>query len=153
MLHVTAHLPPADARGQPDASLTLRHDQRRLRRRLLSLADGTEFMLDLPATVTLADGDRLQLSDGRSIAIVAAAEPVFEVRARDAAHLARLAWHLGNRHLPAQIEAGRILIARDPTSRAMLIGLGATVTERDIPFSPEPGAYQHDPAGHALLAR
>lgn len=153
MLSVTAHLPSTAARGKPDASLTLRHDQRRLRRRLLSLADGTEFMLDLPAMVTLADGDRLQLSDGRSIGIVAAAEPVFEVRGHDAAHLARLAWHLGNRHLPAEIGAGRILIARDPTSRAMLIGLGASVTEREIPFSPEPGAYQHDSASHALLAQ
>jgi urease accessory protein len=153
MLHVTAHLPKADAPGKPDASLTLRHDQRRLRRRLLALPDGTEFMLDLPAPVTLSDGDRLALSDGRSIAIVAAHEPVYEVKGRNAVHLARLAWHIGNRHLPAQIEAGRILIARDPTIRAMLIGLGATVNEYDAPFSPEPGAYGHDHTSHALLAR
>jgi urease accessory protein len=104
--------------------------------------------------VTLADGDRLKLEDGRLVAVAAADEPVFEVRGRDAAHLARLAWHIGNRHLPAQIERSRIVIGRDRTIRDMLVGLGAEVTEAVGHFSPEPGAYAHEHVpGHALSQR
>ena len=148
MLHVTAHLPKADAPGKPDASLTLRHDQRRLRRRLLALPDGTEFMLDLPAPVTLSDGDRLALSDGRSIAIVAAHEPVYEVKGRNAVHLARLAWHIGNRHTDAQFADKAFRIRRDHVLEEMVKGLGASVTPVEAQFDPEPvAAHGHD-RGH-----
>ncbi len=76
------------------------------------------------------DGDRLVLEDGRHVEIIAAPEEVYDIRARDAVHLAELAWHIGNRHLAASIEAGRILILRDHVIKAMLEGLGATVTRR-----------------------
>lgn len=161
MLRVTAHIPAANiaataAKAAPFDSLTLAHDQRRLRRKLLALPGGGEVMLDFPEPVTLDHGDLLALEDGRFVGIRAADEAVYEIKGRDGAHLARLAWHIGNRHLPAQIEKNRILIGRDRIIRDMLLGLGATVTETVDHFSPEHGAYAHDhghAGGHALLSR
>ena len=154
MLRVTSHLPAAKARGVPFDSITLAHDERRLRRKLLTFPKAGEVYLDFADTITLDDGDRLLLEDGRMVAIVAAREPVYEIRGRDAAHIAKLAWHLGNRHLPAQIEKSRILIRRDHVIRGMLIGLGATVDETTDHFSPEHGAYHaHGEPGHALSAK
>jgi urease accessory protein len=126
-----------------------------VRRRLLTLQHGDEVMLDFPATITLADRDRLELSDRRTVEVIAAEEPLLDVRGRDATHLARLAWHIGNRHAPAEIGPDRILIGRDPTLAAMLRGLGAALTEVTEPFSPEPGAYAHGHGAepHALLNR
>ena len=117
------------------------HDERHLRRRAIELADGGKVLVDLPEPVTLADGDRLVLEDGRLIEIVAAPEELYDIRARDAVHLAELAWHIGNRHLAAAIEADRILILRDHVIKAMLEGLGAAVTDIVEPFSPVRGAY------------
>lgn len=155
MLRVRTHLPSALAKGAPFDALTLAHDERRLRRKLLTLPKGEEVLLDFPEPLTLADGDMLELEDGRLVAIRAAEEEVYEIRGRDAVHVARLAWHLGNRHLPAQIEKNRILIRRDRVIRDMLIGLGAAVGERIERFSPEHGAYSHDHGSdaHALRAR
>src|SRR3569623_586776 len=104
-------------------------------------------------SITLAPAQR-RLRDGRLVGIIAADEAVYEIRGRDAAHIARLAWHIGNRHLPAQIEKSRILIGRDRIIRDMLVGLGAEVIETVAHFSPEHGAYSHDHGGgHALNAR
>lgn len=154
MIRVTAHLPAGKAKGMPYDTITLAHDQRRLRRKLLTLPKGDEIFLDFPQALSLENGDRLQLEDGRTIEIRAADEAVFEIRGRDAAHLSKLAWHIGNRHLPAQIEKSRILIKRDHVIREMLVGLGATVTDTTDHFSPEHGAYHsHGDAGHALLNR
>lgn len=135
------------------AHVVLAHDERHLRRRLLTLEDGGEVLVDLPAAIVLEDGDALVLEDGSLILVAAAPEPLYEVTARDANHLAKLCWHLGNRHLPAQIEESRILIGRDHVIRDMLLGLGATVEEIAAPFSPERGAYHghghsHDHHGH-----
>ncbi|MEO8882521.1 MAG: urease accessory protein UreE [Devosia sp.] len=154
MFRVTAYLPAATAKGVPFDSLTLAHDQRRLRRKVLTLPKGVELLFDFPEPVTLSHGDRLRLDDNRLVGIIAADEAVYEVRGRDATHIARLAWHIGNRHLPAQIEKSRILIGRDRIIGDMLVGLGATVTEKVEHFSPEHGAYSHDlGGGHALSAR
>ena len=79
---------------------------------------------------------------------VAAAEPLLEIRCDDAKHLARLAWHLGNRHLPAQVLDNTLRIRRDHVVAAMAVGLGARVIEIEAPFEPEGGAYgqhNHDP--------
>jgi len=155
MLRVTDYLRAATAKGVPFDSVILAHDERRLRRKLLTLPKGEEILVDFPAPISLSDGDMLRLEDGRLVGIRAAEEPVYEIRGRDAVHIARLAWHIGNRHLPAQIEKGRMLIRRDKVIRDMLVGLGATVTERVEHFSPEHGAYSHDhgSASHALSAR
>jgi urease accessory protein len=138
----------------PSGRAVLAHDERHLRRRAIELADGSKVLVDLPEPVALNDGDRLVLEDGGHIEIIAAPEDVYDIRARDGVHLAELAWHIGNRHLAASIKAGRILILRDHVIKAMLEGLGATVTDVSEPFKPVRGAYSghggqsHD-HGHA----
>jgi urease accessory protein len=143
---------PAGSTGSIAGRAVLAHDERHLRRRAIELADGGKILVDLPEPVTLADGDRLVLEDGRQIEIAAAPEELYDIRARDPVHLAELAWHIGNRHLAAAIEAGRILILRDHVIKAMLEGLGATVIDVVEPFSPVRGAYSgrgsHDHHGH-----
>jgi urease accessory protein len=96
-------------------------------------------LVDLPETTSLDHGDALELSDGRLVAIEAAAEPVLIVTG----DLPRIAWHIGNRHTPCQIEGGRLLIRRDHVLEAMLRQLGVGVTEAQEPFTPEGGAYGH----------
>ena len=100
-------------------------------------------MIDFAKTVKLEDGDCLVLEDGRLIKIAAEAEPLMVVQGRDGVHLAQLAWHIGNRHLEAQIEKQRILIRPDRVIAQMLQGLGATVQDTVETFSPEHGAYAH----------
>jgi len=102
------------------------------------------LFVDLAETVALADGDVFETTKGALVAVRAAREPLVEVRAGDARHLARLAWHLGNRHLPVEVQEGRLLIGRDHVIEAMLVGLGAGVAHVEEPFEPEGGAY----AGH-----
>ncbi|WP_419178557.1 urease accessory protein UreE [Ensifer adhaerens] len=137
----------------PLHSVALTHDARHLRRKLLHLENDDVVMLDLKEAVMLADGDLLVLEGGGHIRIVAAPEALYEIRPRDRLHLIELAWHLGNRHLPAQIEENRILITRDPVIRQMLEGLRAGVTEVTEPFHPLRGAYHsgghnHDHSHH-----
>lgn len=111
---------------------------------------GLEFLLDLAEARHLRDGDGLLLDGGGYVEVVAAAEPLMAVTADGPAALLRLAWHIGNRHLPAAIEAGRILLREDHVIEDMLIGLGAKVRHVWAAFDPEGGAYegrQHD-AGH-----
>ncbi|MBZ9795617.1 urease accessory protein UreE [Mesorhizobium sp. ES1-4] len=144
-------LPAGEAGASaPFAKAVLAHDERHLRRRAIELADGGKVLVDLPEPVVLNDGDRLVLEDDRHVEIGAAPEEVYDIRARDAVHLAELAWHIGNRHLAAGIEAHRILILRDHVIKTMLEGLGATVREVSEPFKPVRGAYSggHD-HGHA----
>ena len=120
-------------------------DQRHVRRKLLTLQHGGEVLIDFDKAVKLEHGDRLVLEDGRVAEVVAAEEDLLEVRGRDRGHLVKLAWHIGNRHLPAQIEETRILIRRDGVIARMLEGLGATVRPVTEPFAPEHGAYHaHD---------
>jgi urease accessory protein len=126
---------------QTAGSVTLGYDDRHRRRLRLTTDAGEEFLLDLPRAVTLDEGDGLSLDDGRWIAVHAAPEPLIEVTTPDAGLLGRLAWHLGNRHLPARIEADRILIRRDHVIADMLAQLGATIRLVEGPFTPEHGAY------------
>jgi urease accessory protein len=137
----TSVAPAGSVSGGIAGKAVLPHDERHLRRRAIELDDGGKVLVDLPEPVMLADGDRLVLEDGRLIEIGAAPEELYDIRARDAVHLAEIAWHIGNRHLAAAIEAGRILILRDHVIKAMLEGLGATVTDIVEPFSPVRGAY------------
>ncbi len=117
--------------------------ERHLRRKLITLQHGDQVLVDLEKTTTFADRDCLLLEDGRLVQIIASDEELLEVTARDAAHLTQLAWHIGNRHLEAQIEATRILIRRDHVIASMLGQLGAHVTEVHETFTPEHGAYAH----------
>jgi urease accessory protein len=108
---------------------------------------GTEFLLDLGEAVPLRDGDGLLLEDGRIVAIAAAPEALAEIAAGSQSDLVRIAWHLGNRHLPCQLLGDRIRIRRDHVIEDMVARLGATVTAVDAPFDPEGGAY-HGGHGH-----
>ena len=136
------HWPREQARG----TVTLCYDDRH-RRRLRLISDaGESFLLDLPHTSVLGEGDGLALSDGSWLAVKAAPEALLEITAATPEFLLRLAWHLGNRHLPTQLEADRILVRDDHVIAAMLEGLGARLRHIEAPFCPERGAYEM--AGH-----
>lgn len=155
MIRAVSHVHAGSFDKAVSGRVVLAHDERHLRRKRLLPEGGGDVLVDFPAAIILADGDALLLEDGSLVEIVAAREPLYAVTARDANHLARLCWHLGNRHLPAQIEEGRILIGRDHVIHDLLTRLGADVSEIMAPFSPERGAYHgqghshgHSHAGH-----
>lgn len=146
MLRAISHAHEATA--EPFGSVVLDSSERHLRRKVITTDQGDKVMVDLPEAVLFSDGDVLMLEDGRTIAIIAAREKLYEIKSSGAAPLSHLAWHLGNRHLAAQIEPERILIQRDHVIRAMLLGLGATVAEVIEPFQPVHGAYHHHDHDH-----
>jgi urease accessory protein len=121
--------------------VVLDYDARHRRRITMTTAGGLEFLLDLERTQRLRDGDHLVLDDGRLIRVVAAPEPLAEVRCADLRHLVRVAWHLGNRHLPTMLDGDRLVVRRDHVIEDMVRGLGAEVAHIDGPFNPEGGAY------------
>ncbi len=127
--------------AQARDSVLLDFDDRHRRRRLYTGQGGLAFLLDLPEATVLRDGDGLALATGGVVRVRAAPEPLVEITAATREHLARLAWHLGNRHLPTQIEGERLLIRDDHVIVHMLEGLGATLRKVDAPFDPEGGAY------------
>ncbi len=140
--------------GEPADSIVLGYDDRHRRRMAMIGTRGTEFLLDLPEATSLRGGDALVLEDGRLIEVVSAAEPLHEIRCVDSLHLVRIAWHLGNRHLPAQLLPKAIRIRRDHVIAEMVTRLGARVIEIEAPFDPEGGAYgdatgHHDHHGHS----
>ena len=135
------------ARNAADDYIELPHDGRYRRRVTMRTEGDLVFVLDLPEATRLMHGDGLVLDDGRIIAIAAADEPVTEITANDAHHLSRIAWHLGNRHLPTEILPDRLRIEPDPVIEEMVRGLGGTVRRTEARFEPEGGAYEHG-AGH-----
>jgi urease accessory protein len=121
----------------------------RHRRRLRLVADsGTPFLLDLARVQHLADGDGLELDDGGYVRVCAAPERVIEIEGDAPADLFRIAWHLGNRHLPVQALDGRLRIRDDHVIAAMIEGLGGRLTRLSAPFDPETGAYAGADHGH-----
>lgn len=124
-------------------SLTLDFDARHRRRIRLTGDQGEDVLLDLPNAVAMTDGDGLQLEDGRWLKVQAAAELIVQVRHRDPDQLMRLAWHLGNRHLPTEIQNQVLCIRPDHVIEDMLQALGADLVKVQAPFQPEGGAYGH----------
>jgi urease accessory protein len=121
----------------------------RHRRRIRLVADsGTPFLLDLARAQHLSEGDVLELDNGSCIRVCAAAEPVIEIAADSPSDLLRIAWHIGNRHLPLQVADGRLRLRADHVIAAMVEGLGGHITWRDAPFDPEIGAYAGAAHGH-----
>ncbi len=118
----------------------LDYDQRFLRRKVIETVSGKQFVVNLSQTTSLDDGDAFELEGGGFVAIMAAPEPLLRVRGES---LSRLAWHIGNRHTPCQIEGDHVLIQRDPVIAHMLDHLGADIEEVTAPFTPEGGAYGH----------
>ncbi len=128
-------------------TVTLTYGDRFLRRKLLTSDSGEEFIVDLPETVSLNTGDAFKLDDGRLIGVLPALENLLEITGPD---LTRLAWHIGNRHTPCQIEPDRLLIQHDHVMHDMLAKLGANLAEVTEAFTPEGGAYGHGRThGHA----
>jgi urease accessory protein len=128
-------------------SVILGPDQRRLQTAHLTGVNGTPIGLMLPEPVMLRMGDAFELDGGDRVEIVVEPEALSEIRGSDVTHLARLAWHLGDRHVPIQVLANRIRMRRDAALEAMLAALGARLTAIEAPFDPEGGAYA-TPAGH-----
>ena len=138
-VHLPGHWPEEAAVETVTLAFLDRH-----RRRIRLVSDtGGAFLLDLPRAARLADGDGLELAGGGYIRVRAAAEPVLEIATAEPATLLRIAWHLGNRHLPVQIVGDRLCIREDPVIGEMVVGLGGHIERREAPFDPEIGAYEH----------
>ena len=136
-------------------TIVLDYEGRHRRRVTMTATRGTEFLLDLPEAVVLRGGDALILEDGRLIEIVAAPEALAEVRCGYPRQLARVAYHVGNRHVQAEILDNRLRMRRDHVLEDMVRGLGAKVSHIEAPFEPDTGAYEpvvqvkHAHHGHA----
>jgi urease accessory protein len=116
---------------------------RNRRRVTLTGEGGTAFLLDLPHAAALRDGDGLVLEDGAIVRVTGKPEPLVEITAASAHDLARLAWHIGNRHTDMQVMGDTLRIRRDHVLEDMLRGLGARMRALEAPFDPEHGAYGH----------
>jgi len=135
----------------PEASdeIVLDYDQRHRRRTAMESKNGTQFLLDLADVPDLRDGDGILLPSGTIVRVVAAPELLMEVRCRDPLQLTRIAWHLGNRHLPAEISDIHIRIRADHVIADMVRRHGASVRTLHAPFHPEGGAYATPEEPHA----
>ncbi|MBS0643528.1 MAG: urease accessory protein UreE [Acetobacteraceae bacterium] len=147
-MRASSVLPPGawDADRETDRVL-IDFDRRHRRRIVLATAGGADVLVDLPQAVRLRDGDGLLLDTGGIIRVCAKPEPLMEIHAHDDGELVRIAWHLGNRHLPVQLLGDRIRIRADHVIGEMVEGLGGHVDLIEAPFDPEPGAYAGSGAG------
>ncbi|HVC62573.1 MAG TPA: urease accessory protein UreE [Acetobacteraceae bacterium] len=125
------------------------YDDRHRRRILLRTEAGADLLLDLPQAVRLRDGDGLALDSGDIVRVCAMPEKLLEIHAHDEGTLVRIAWHLGNRHLPVQLFDGRIRIRADHVIQEMVEGLGGHAAAIEAPFDPEAGAYAGGHRHHA----
>ena len=160
MPRATRVVPAAERKAAPVLdTLILPHAQRQAQKGFLFGVKGTCVELDFAEPVRLRTDDALVLDDGALVEVVAEPEPLIEVRGNDLTHLARLAWHLGDRHVPVQVLPNRLRLRRDAALEAMLAALGARLTPIEAPFDPEGGAYathaahdhghhHHDGCGH-----
>ncbi|GGH06557.1 hypothetical protein GCM10007036_01000 [Alsobacter metallidurans] len=134
-------------------AVVLDHEGRHRRRLALKGEKGTEFLLDLEKAAVLNDGDALKLEDGSLVLVRAAPQSLLEIRAATPKRLMRIAWHIGNRHTPAEIGDDAVWIEDDHVLVEMVRGLGAEVVRVERPFQPERGAYEaaeaHAHHGHA----
>jgi urease accessory protein len=145
VIRATRVLPAGQWSEAAADTVNLDYDQRHRRRLTMTGRGGVAFLLDLSHAVPLRHGDGLALEDGRIVEVSAAPEALAEVTAASPSELLRVAWHLGNRHLAAELLATSVRIRRDHVIEEMIAGLGATVRHIEAPFDPEAGAY---PRGH-----
>jgi len=143
MIRATEVLPAGSWTGAPADLVTLDREDRHRRRASLTGEYGLAFLLDLAQAVHLRHGDGLKLDDGRIVEVRAEAEDLVEIAADDMDHLVRIAWHLGNRHLPTQLMGATLRIRRDHVIEDMVQRLGGRLTPLAAPFDPEGGAYGH----------
>src|SRR5436305_13048161 len=142
----------AASQRAPIDTVILKAHQRRVQTGHLTGVNGTLIGVMLPEPVLLRNSDALELDDGSIVEVVIEPEPLVEVRGNDLTHLARLAWHLGDRHVPVQVLSNRLRMRRDPALEALLQNLGARLTAIEAPFDSEGGAYAprnvHDHHAH-----
>jgi urease accessory protein len=146
MRRVVRVISSAGSSAAPVDSVILKAEQRRIQTAHLTGVNGTAIGIMLPEPVPLRNGDALELDDGNFVDVVFEPEPLVEIRGNDLTHLARLAWHLGDRHVPVQIFPNRLRMRADAALEAMLKELGARLTAIEAPFDPEGGAYTSRPA-------
>ena len=148
MLRATAVLRRASVKPEDiDDNVTLNHGERHCRRVVLTSDLGLSFLLDLEKACVLDDGDALPLDDGRLVRVKAAPEQLLEIRAENPTRLLRVAWHIGNRHTPAEITPDAVYIEQDHVLAEMVRAQGCSLRAVTRPFRPERGAYDH--GGHS----
>ena len=123
-------------------TILLDHEARHRRRVAMTGEGGLDFLLDLDRATVLDDGDAVKLEDGRLVQVKAAPERLLAITTGNPLRLMKVAWHVGNRHVAAEIDGEAIYIAHDHVLLEMVRGLGATATEVQRPFRPEKGAYE-----------
>jgi urease accessory protein len=143
-MQMATHLVPREMQA-----VELTFDQRERSRLRATLASGEEIGIQIRIGTVLSHGDKLALQDGRLIEVIAANEALHEVRASSATQLARIAYHVGNRHVPLQVNDDHLLMLPDHVLRAMVEGLGGIVKEVQRGFQPESGAYGHSHVHHS----
>ena len=143
MMHATSVIAKGQWHEPARDQIVLAYDDRYRRRVLLKTVSGAELLLNLVQPRVLQEGDALLLDDGGLVEVKAAPERLAEITCADTAALVRVAWHLGNRHLPTELVGDRLRIREDHVIIAMVKGLGAEVRIIDAPFNPEGGAYGH----------
>ena len=146
-MQLATHLVPREIQAVESVELTF--DQRERSRLRVALASGEEIGIQLKVGTMLSHGDKLALDDGRIVEVIAADESLHEVRAANVTQLARIAYHVGNRHVPLQVQDDHLLMLPDHVLRAMVEGLGGRVTEVRRGFQPESGAYGHSHVHHS----
>lgn len=140
-MRATAVLPAGTWDNPASDRVLIDWDRRHRRRILLRTEGGADVLLDLPQAVRLRHGDGLALDGGGVVRVEARPERLLDIHAHSPAELVRIAWHLGNRHLPVQLMGSHIRIRADYVIADMVRGLGGHVAELDAPFDPEAGAY------------
>ena len=118
--------------------ISLSYDERFLRRKKLVSDNGFEFLVNLPETKSLSENQAFRLQSGNLILIKNKKESLLEIKGKN---LMQHIWHIGNRHMPCQIEENRIVIQYDKVIKSMVLQLGGMVKEIVEPFNPEGGAY------------
>lgn len=150
MKRAIATIAKGDSRlGSGLPTITLAREERYRRRIAWTTDDGDAFLLDLAEATYLPDDTGLLLDDGSAVIVRAASESLLQITAPDAHALSRIAWHIGNRHTPAEITHDAIFIMPDHVLAEMVQGLGGVVARISRPFEPEGGAY----GGHGTLER
>ncbi len=143
MIRVRKILAAGTWKGESIDQVTLDREDRYRRRAVLTGARGLTFLLDEPSAIHLHHGDGLELEDGRLVEVLAEPEELVEIAAENSGHLVKIAWHLGNRHLPTQLMGDCLRIRRDHVIEDMVRKLGGRLTPVSAPFDPEGGAYGH----------
>ena len=139
-MHVAQQIIHNVDQEKPLTFVTLDYEGRFLRRKRLVTDSGAPFLVELPETVSLSSTDGFVLDDNRVVAIKAKSESLLKVKH---AELSRIAWHIGNRHTPCQVELDHLLIKEDYVMEDLLRLLGADIEKLQAPFFPEGGAYGH----------